>query len=67
MFLIGGMTLCCLGIIGEYVGRIYRELKRRPLYIVDETLGFQPALREPANGDVSALTPEFVGRPDGGP
>ena len=38
---LGGMTLLCLGIIGEYVGRIYRELKRRPLYIVDEALGFQ--------------------------
>jgi dolichol-phosphate mannosyltransferase len=36
----GGMTLSCLGIIGEYVGRIYREVKRRPLYVVDEMLGF---------------------------
>jgi dolichol-phosphate mannosyltransferase len=36
----GGMSLTCLGIIGEYVGRIYRELKRRPLYVVDEMLGF---------------------------
>lgn len=38
--LLGGTTLVCLGIIGEYVGRIYRELKRRPLYVVDELLGF---------------------------
>jgi dolichol-phosphate mannosyltransferase len=38
------MTLLCLGIIGEYVGRIYRELKRRPLYVVDEALGFQKEL-----------------------
>jgi dolichol-phosphate mannosyltransferase len=38
---LGGMTLLCLGIIGEYVGRIYRELKRRPLYVVDEALGFE--------------------------
>jgi dolichol-phosphate mannosyltransferase len=41
---LGGMTLLCLGIIGEYVGRIYRELKRRPLYVVDEALGFQKEL-----------------------
>jgi dolichol-phosphate mannosyltransferase len=42
---IGGMTLLCLGIVGEYVGRIYRELKRRPLYVVDEAIGFEREIR----------------------
>lgn len=37
---IGSLILSCLGIIGEYVGRIYRELKRRPLYVISETRGF---------------------------
>jgi dolichol-phosphate mannosyltransferase len=36
--LIGGLTICSVGIIGEYVGKIYEEVKRRPLYVVEKTL-----------------------------
>ena len=39
VLLIGGIQLICLGIIGQYVGRIYDEVKRRPRFIVRETIG----------------------------
>lgn len=39
---LGSIQLISIGILGEYVGRIYRETKRRPLYLVREQLGQRP-------------------------
>ena len=35
---IGGVEMFCLGILGEYIGRIYTETKQRPLFLVREVL-----------------------------
>lgn len=39
---IGGMVLLCLGILGEYIARIYEELRQRPLYIIQDETNTSP-------------------------
>jgi dolichol-phosphate mannosyltransferase len=38
---LGSVQLVCIGILGEYIGRIYEEVKGRPLYTLAEVSGFE--------------------------
>lgn len=54
---LGGVQLICLGIVGEYLGRIYDEVKGRPMYLIQEAWGLaqtqpdQRRQRPPAEAD----------------
>jgi polyisoprenyl-phosphate glycosyltransferase len=41
VLLIGGVQLFTIGILGEYIGRIFDEAKQRPLYLIREKVGFE--------------------------
>jgi polyisoprenyl-phosphate glycosyltransferase len=55
VFFIGAVQLITVGILGEYVGRIYEEIKNRPLYILKDASGFDrpvmPPIRQPTRND----------------
>ena len=38
IWLLGGLQMLCLGVVGTYIGKIYSEVKARPRYIVEEFL-----------------------------
>jgi len=43
LYFIGGVQILCMGVIGEYLGKIYQEVKRRPRYIIEKLVGRREA------------------------
>lgn len=57
MYFLGGIQLLCIGIIGEYLAKIYMETKRRPRYLIERVLGEADSM----NGAVSPASKETEG------
>lgn len=55
-----GIQLVCIGVIGEYVGRLYEEVKQRPLYLIDETISSSQA-----SGDQFPIPDEYINTKEG--
>ena len=59
MLFFGGLNLVTLGILGEYIGRIFTEVKGRPLYVLADKIGFE----EPAPMDQESDEPTWIAAP----
>jgi dolichol-phosphate mannosyltransferase len=56
--LLSGVTLLAVGLVGDYVGRIYEEVKGRPLYVVAEAVNVLPRAAPPVRAVVLPTRPD---------
>lgn len=61
IFFLGGVQLLCIGILGEYIGRLFTGVQNRPLYVVAKKLGFDREATRPSEEESRATGDEVVG------
>lgn len=60
VLIMGGLNMLMLGIIGEYIGRIFEETKGRPQYIVEDYIGFEEDKDDEESVTSASETPEAL-------
>ena len=61
VFFVGGLLLLCLGVLGEYMGRVYDEVRNRPLSIINRVYG-SPALVQTQPAAIAIAGDNYKGR-----
>ena len=61
VFFVGGLLLLCLGVLGEYLGRVYDEVRSRPLSIINRVYA-SPALVAPQVGMMAVQGDNYQNR-----
>jgi glycosyltransferase involved in cell wall biosynthesis len=61
VFLVGGVLLLCMGVLGEYLGRVYDEVRSRPLSIIHEVHRSSAAISNPI-GMVAVQSQNYQGK-----
>jgi hypothetical protein len=48
IYFLGGVQLLCIGVIGEYLAKIYLEVKGRPRFVIERVVGAEPTEQQRA-------------------
>jgi polyisoprenyl-phosphate glycosyltransferase len=57
LYFIGGLVLANMGVLGLYIGKVYNEVRERPLYVIRDLINF-----DEAQSDIAALSKTLAGR-----